>query len=290
MDDSQPASRQPLQLGQHIVSIAENVGIQLDLLASAFRSALSQECRCVYIGDQVASPDFLEALAARGCGLGPASEAGQFQGLAPDEVYTRGGHFDAERVLGGLCDSINAARSDGFAGLCAAGDAAWIWQGVPGVERFLEYEYRVNLIEDRGSVLLICLYDGRRTSSWFESELLKCHPFFHNGGPVANSAEFIPGPVELPDVPLLEDLEPRADSLPCEFLSELLSAYVDGELLNRRAEELARHVASCRHCASSVEAYRELKRAATAARAHPPLPAGLWDTICSQFGEDSADN
>jgi hypothetical protein len=290
MHDPQPASQQRLQLGQHIVSIAESADTRLGLVASAFRYALSQECRCIYVGDRIGARALSDHLTRQGCDVSRASARGQFQCLAPNEVYTRGGHFDVERVLDDLCDSIDKARRDGFAGLYAAGDAAWIWQGIPGVDRFLEYEYRVNLVEDRDSVLLVCLYDGRRTSSWFESELLKCHPFFHDGGQVADSPDFIPGPVELADVPLLEDLEPPADSLPCQLISELLSAYVDGELLERRREEVARHLTACRRCLSVVEAYRELKRAASTARVRPPVPDGLWDTVRSQFGKDSTHN
>jgi hypothetical protein len=282
------ASPQPLHLGQHVLSITDDKGSQLDLLASAFRDALSEGCQCVYIGDQVAGTAFVDSFAARGCDLSEPSRTGQFRGLSPDQVYTRDGRFDVERVLQGLWDAIEVARRDGFAGLFAAGEAAWIWQGIPGVDRFLEYEHGINLIENRDSAVLICLYDSRRTSPWLESELLKCHPTVHDGSQVTGSAQFIPGPVELADVPLLEELEPPADSLSCGTLSELLSSYADGELLDRRADEVARHLATCSRCASAVEGYRQMKRAASAIGRPAAVPDGLWDRVRAQLDEDCA--
>ncbi len=283
MLDANTAPMPETRLGQHIVSVAEDTNSQLDLLADTFGAALCHECRCLFIADHMPSAEFVDHLARRGCDLSGALETGQFQRLTSDQTYTQGGHFDPDRMLGLWCDAIESARADGFAGLCASGDISWPWQGVPGVDRWLEYEHSLNLLEDRDHAAIICLYDARRVSPGLAHELLKSHPFIHQNGGVETSPQFVSDWGGSADVPLVEELEPPADQLPCEILREILSAYTDHELLSRRSAELERHLAVCKRCAAIVEGHSQLKHALAAARRPAQVPGGFWDQVSNRL-------
>ncbi len=288
MQGSQRPPYQHPQLGQHIVSIADDPSTQLDLLALAFHTALSHDCQCVYAADRLSGRDLVNMLAARGCDLSRALETGQFRSFTWEEVYAPSGRFDPEWLIAELHDAIEAARANGFAGLCAAGEAGWLWrERVPGADRILEYEHRVNLLDNAHYAAVICLYDAGLVRGWLEAELLKSHPLVHKGNQIQASPLFVSDHGSPADVPLVEELEPPADELPCEMLSELISAYADRELLGRRADELVRHLATCDRCVKALAGHLDVKRTLASTRRPATVPPALWRRVQQRLDDDT---
>ena len=276
--------RQEARLGQHIVSLAGTVDEQLDLLAPVFGAALASDCRCLFIADRTAPEAFTSGMVRRGCNTGEALASGQFQLLTSDRTYLRDGHFDADRMLDTVGDAIEAASEGGWGGLCGAGEVTWVHRGIPGVDRVVEYEYRLNELEGLSSAAIICLYDRERLPKRLGTELRKVHPLVHVNGTVAGSSEFVMGATRAAEVPLVEDLEPPADQLPCERLSELLSAYADGQMAPSRGDQIGRHLRTCSRCRREVETYRALKTSLTGLRTASGVDAGFWVKVRRQLG------
>jgi hypothetical protein len=256
------------------------------LLAEAFGAALSQECRCLLIADQTPPRSFVKALGERGCDIASALETGQFVLLTADETYLQGGLFEPDRQLALWDDAIGAARKDGFAGLCASGEVTWFPRGVRGADRWLEYEYRLNFIEDRDFAGIICLYGARGgLPDSVETELIRSHPLLHVEGEMEVSKAYVGDGKRVADVPLAEELEPPADQLPCALLAELLSADADDELQPRRRDEIARHLANCPRCARAAARHADLKKALSGLRVGSDAPEGFWDRARRQLGK-----
>jgi hypothetical protein len=278
-----------VRLGQHIASFAEDASAQLDLLAPTFRTALASECQGLFIADRTPPEAFIAGLAERGCDVESAIETGQFVLLTSEETYLQGGYFDAERQLGMWDDTIAAAHRAGFAGVFASGEVTWLDRVVPGVDRWLEYEFRVNLIEERDFVGLACLYRENGLPKWAEAELVKTHPLIHRDGQVRASGTFVADEARIADVPLLEDMEPSADRVPCAMLAVLLSAYADGELHPRRRAEIAAHIEQCPKCAEAAQRHRQLKSALSGLRVPRAAPESFWEEVSRQWAEDRPD-
>lgn len=274
------------RLGQHIASFAANAGPQFDLLAPTFSSALSQDCRGLFIADRTPPDAFAKGLADRGCDIEPALKTGQFVLLTADETYIKGGYFDPDRQLALWEEAMASARKDGFAGLVASGEITWLDRGAPGVDRWLEYEYLMNLIEERDVVGLVCLYREGSLPEWAEAELLNNHPFVHRNGKVEANESFQAGEEGLADVPLMEDMEPPADRVPCALLAPLLSAYADRELHPRRRAELAGHLECCPKCAAAARGHTQLKGALAGLHTSATTPEGFWDEVRRQWATD----
>ncbi len=277
------------RLGQHIAAFAQDANAQLDLLAPAFRAALSGECQGLFIADQTPPDAFVAGLAKRGCDIEPAMKTGQFLLVTTDEAHIRGRHFDPERQLAFWDEAAAAAHRAGFAGLFASGEVTWLARAVSGVDRWLEYEFRVNFIEQRDSVGFVCLYRERSLPGWVEAELIKSHPLIHRNGQLRASDTFVADETRIADVPLLEDMEPPADRVPCAMLAPLLSAYADGELHPRRRTEIARHLEQCPKCAGAVQAHRQLKDTLSRLRTPAAAPEGFWDEVCRRFADEQPD-
>lgn len=271
------------RLGQHIASFAADASAQLDLLAPMFRAALAHNCRAVFIADSTPPATVVEGLAQRGCDIEPALETGQFSLLTSEETYALGGYFDPERQLTMWAEAIADARKAGFAGICGSGETTWLSRGVPGVDRWLEYELRVNLLEERDFVGLVCLYREGALPERAEAELTKSHPLIHRNGQLTPSGAFAAGAQHVADVPLLEDMEPPADRLPCAMLAMLLSADADGELHRRRHAEIAAHLEQCPGCAEAAAGNRQLKQALSQLRAPKAAPEGFWEEVSRHF-------
>jgi hypothetical protein len=275
--DRQPAEE--ARLGQHIVSLAASAGEQFDLLALAFNAALALNCQCLFIADRTPPRAFSEAMARRGCDIAEPLASGQFRVVGVDGTYRCGGRFDPDRTLDRLRQLIASARESGRPGVCASGEVTWIHRGVPGVDRWLEYEYRLNELEGLASAAIICLYETTALSEGLAGELKKVHPLVHENGAVKANHAFAADPTHAADVPLVEELEPPADQLPCALLTELLSAYVDGQLAPRRREEVSRHVGACVQCARRLEFYRTVKSRLVSMRTPSDVGPEFWAAV-----------
>ena len=275
----------PAGLGRHTVSLTEQADDRFDLLAPLFRAALAQGCRCVFIGHRTTPPMLRDALARRGCDIAEALACGQFRFLTADETYLQGGCFDADRTLDLLAQAAGSARTDGCGGLCASGEITWLHQQTPGVDRWLEYEYRINELEALPQVGVTCLYDTSTLPAWLAPELKKVHPFIHTNRTITVNAGFVSGPAHAAEVPLAEDLEPAADELPCAQLALLLSAHVDGQLIRRRRDEVARHLRACDACAQQMESYRALKANLASLRTPARVGPGFWDAVRTRLAD-----
>src|SRR5262245_48709411 len=97
---------------------------QLPVVVPLLVDSLTKNYRCLYLG----SPDTLtmvrDALTQRGVDTGAAVSRGALE-FSSDRSHLVGGRFDPRAMVDGLCDAIDNAVRDGFAGLCATGDMRW---------------------------------------------------------------------------------------------------------------------------------------------------------------------
>jgi hypothetical protein len=160
-----------------------------------------------------------------------------------------------------------------------------VGRGVPGTDRWVEYEYRLNEMEGLSSADIICLYDARSLPGWLGEELKKVHPLVHANGSVVENQAFATGPAQAADVPLVEELEPPADRLPCARLAELLSAYTDGQLAPARRRQVAKHLRACGSCRERLASYRAVKSTLSSLCRPGVVAPGFWETVRTRLAE-----
>ena len=268
------------RLGEHIISICPDENRRLDLVASVFRGGLASGCLCLYLTGSLRPDAILSGLRRRGCDVNRAVACGQLVIRMAEETYLANGQFDPERMIGVWMETVARARRDGFEGMCATGEPTWLSSGVRGADRWLEYEAGLNLLDLQGvRASILCQYDGRSLPEWVYRELERLHPFVHRGDGVARSETYTGDPDELNAAPLVEDLEPPCDALPCHLVAELISADLDGQLSASRRAQLRRHLKTCEACTARAATYTALRKACRSLRAAPPVPSELWEKI-----------
>lgn len=78
----------------------------------------------------------------------------------------------------------------------------------------------------------------------------------------------------------------RREELRCKEVGRLLQSYLDGEIDELRARQVARHLEECRRCGMDAETYAEIKQALR--RSASPLPEDALGRLRA-FGEQLAE-
>jgi hypothetical protein len=244
----------------------------MDLLAAGYSAALAAGRQCLFIGHRTPLASFRSGMVARGVDMETALQRDQFVLLPASRTYLGGGFFDADRMLEMLQSVVDGARVAGWAGLCGAGEVTWVADGVPGADRVLEYEFRVNELRLSAADTVVCLYEGSRLPASILGELRDVHPLVHTDEGVVINDRFAADAARAAVVPLADQLEPPIEALPCARLQEALSTHADGELPDGRADELRRHLASCPGCRRQLAQHRGLKASLARLRDATSLP------------------
>ena len=75
----------------------------------------------------------------------------------------------------------------------------------------------------------------------------------------------------------------RRTTTDCRAVGHRLQSYLDGELDDRRRDEIAAHLDACRACGLELSTYREVKE--SLARERPPVAVDVLDRLRS-FGAE----
>lgn len=100
---------------------------------------------------------------------------GQIEFLDYSQWYTPTGKFDANAVLHGWIDKLEAARKQGFEGLRLSGNTFWLEQS--GWKDFAHYEEKVNEVIGGQRMLALCSYSLERCSVREIIEVVANHQF-----------------------------------------------------------------------------------------------------------------
>jgi len=130
---------------------------QLPVVVPLLLEGLGDNWRCLYLGSPEALHMIDAALSAKGVDTSREAGRGALV-LSSDRDHLRGGRFEPEAMVEGLCAAIDAALKDGFQGLCATGDMRWELGDEENFDRLLEYEARLERVFHDRPLRGICQY------------------------------------------------------------------------------------------------------------------------------------
>ncbi|HBL35923.1 MAG TPA: hypothetical protein DDZ55_03845 [Firmicutes bacterium] len=92
------------------------------------------------------------------------------------EVYYPEGYFDPEEMIGRWRQYAEEAIADGFKQVRVTGEIHWLCAGIPGAERFFEYEKMINDCLKELPITVLCQFDTNQLPGTAILDLLKVHP------------------------------------------------------------------------------------------------------------------
>jgi hypothetical protein len=178
--------------GTHICYLYSDEDERKRFMSSYVRSGIDDHESVTYLPDR--GPDMLERAIAE-LGIAPSRvPKDQLTLAAAMDIYCPDGEFVPDTML----DQLRKMYSNlphGCRGARVAGEMSWALRDVPGVERLVEYEGRVNDLLKVYPITTLCQYDTRKFSGATIFELLNVHPLMIVHGQIMHNPFYVP-PIE----------------------------------------------------------------------------------------------
>jgi PAS domain S-box-containing protein len=178
--------------GDHLCCIYETDVEHRAILTPYLRDGLERNEKVVYIVDARTADTVVDYLRQDGLDTQPFLEKGQLVILSVAEAYMRDGRFDPERMISLLRQETDRAMSEGYTALRVTGEMSWALKGLPGSDRLIEYESKLNNFFPGSGCIAVCQYDRRRFSPELLLQVLATHPIAVIGTEVYENFHFVP--------------------------------------------------------------------------------------------------
>ena len=165
-----------LQPGDHICCIYENEPQHAEILTQYLGDGLRQGQMVLYVYDEHSPATILNYLRTAGLPCDEALASGQLRLVSGEETYLRDGVFDPQHMLDIVQQTVEKAIAQGYPAIRFTGEMNWNYQDVPGMDRFMEYEARINELPLASQTILLCLYQRAHTDPEILLDMLLTHP------------------------------------------------------------------------------------------------------------------
>jgi DNA-binding CsgD family transcriptional regulator len=162
------------------------------VLAPFLRQGLDRGEKVLCIGDTHTADAVFAYLRHDGVDVEPYLARGQLVFVAANDAYVAESVFDPDRTIAMLRTETEEALAAGYTALRCTGDMIWALRGLPGSERLIEYEGKLNEFFAGRQCLAICQYDRRRFEAALLLDVLRTHPFAMFGAEVYDNPYYIP--------------------------------------------------------------------------------------------------
>jgi len=229
-----------MELGEHTCALYDNDADRRAVVGRVLRDGLQRNMKILYVADGAAIDQI------RGWfGLSEEEHAGRVTFGQADDCYGKGGRFDPDCMIDHVNCEIKKAEAEGFAGLLATGEMSWALRGIPGSERLMEYEAKLNRVYPGSRGAGLCQYDMRLFPPARSLDVLRAHPKAVVGRQTYDNLYYLPPEEMLSDRREEAELQRWIGNLATrhELLERLRARSAQLEAANRELEEFA-HSAS----------------------------------------------
>ncbi len=181
-----------LKAGDHLCCLYASEQEHRALLSPFLRQGLERHEKVFYIVDDHTAGQILAYLSADGVEVNQYLQRGQLVVLSSDEAYMHAGAFEPERMIALLRSETDRAAGEGYSALRVTGEMSWALKGVPGSERIVEYEAKLNTFFPGSQCLAICQYDRRKFGPSVLLDVLATHPLAVIGTEVYDNFYYMP--------------------------------------------------------------------------------------------------
>ena len=179
-------------LEDHIALIFETAEERLAAITPLIKVGLEKGELCLYISNEENDQGIVEALKAEHIDVEKAVGTGGLILTSKKEIYFKLGRFDPDWTLRVLNNIADLARSYGFTAMRIMTEMTWTQENVPGVERWPEYEAKLNALSPGLSLRIICQYDRRAIPPEAMMVAIKAHPKIVSKGAVSRNRFHVP--------------------------------------------------------------------------------------------------
>jgi DNA-binding CsgD family transcriptional regulator len=164
-----------LRPGDHACCFYETPEKQRAILTPFLRQGLERGSKVVYVLDVSTAAAILAYLRRDGLDVEPYLARGQMAFLTIAETYMHEGVFDPETMIALLQEQTDQALAEGYPALRITAEMGWALRGLPGSERLIEYEAKLNEFFPGSKCIGLCQYDWRDFGPQLVMDVLSTH-------------------------------------------------------------------------------------------------------------------
>ncbi|MEE4365110.1 MAG: MEDS domain-containing protein [Desulfotignum sp.] len=114
-----------------------------------------------------------------------------FTAAEAQKTYCPDGTFIPERMLATLRDFYDQSVEQGYPHCRVSGEMGWALKNLPGSDRLMEYESRINVLVTTHPVTAVCQYDAGRFDGATILKCLEVHPYMIVRGQVVHNPYYM---------------------------------------------------------------------------------------------------
>jgi len=177
--------------GTHMCLIYNSDKERRMIISRFLESGLLEGERVGYFADTMTPDEVRTWLAGLDIELAEKEEKGQFLCSQAIDTYCPSSSFVPDEMLDTLRSSFTRAIDDGYPGLRVSGEMSWALKGIPGSNRLMEYEAKVNIAFRTHPIIAICQYDANRFDGATILDVLKVHPMMVVQGQIVRNPYYV---------------------------------------------------------------------------------------------------
>jgi len=178
--------------GTHICYIYNDDARREEIMSKFVESGLQDGEQVAYFTDTLPPEEIREHLSDMGIQLPSKTEQERLNISAALETYCPDGTFIPERMLQTIRNMYTNSIEGGYTGARGTGEMSWALRDVPGAERLIEYEAKINIVVREHPTTVVCQYDARRFDGATLFDVLNVHPMMIVGGQVVHNPYYTP--------------------------------------------------------------------------------------------------
>lgn len=175
----------------HVCLIYDNEDQREKIVSEYLSAGLRQGEQVNYFIDKGTDENIRTWLLSLGVELPPKDDSNTFRIAKTENVYCPSGRFDPAAMIEQLKRRFEVVENAGYTGTRSCGEMAWILKGIPGSERFLEYESLLNTLTGTFPHIGMCQYDARLFDGATLFKVLQVHPLMIAQGQIVQNPYYV---------------------------------------------------------------------------------------------------
>jgi PAS domain S-box-containing protein len=163
-----------LNLGTHIACIYKDKSEQFSIVIPFIFTGLKNNEKCIYIADENTIQEIVDAF--EDSPIKKYMNSNQLELLTREDAYLKDGSFDPDTMIELLTHLEREALKHGYSGLRVTGEMTWIFTNLPGVDRLIEYEAKLNNFFPESKSIALCQYNEKKFQPEILLDVLHTHP------------------------------------------------------------------------------------------------------------------
>ena len=175
----------------HICLIYDNESQRQKIVSEYLSAGINHGELVRYFTDATQPDEIRSWLKDIGVKIPEAEKNGSFTIANADRAYCPSGHFDPHAMIDGSVQRYDKAREAGYSGMRSCGEMSWVFKGIPGSDRLLEYEALLNTVTSPFPHSGMCQYDARLFDGATLLKVLQVHPLMIAQGQIVRNPFYV---------------------------------------------------------------------------------------------------